>query len=100
LFLGRVAWRRIREIRVLHPRMRFRHFETHRVHFALRVDMFAGMKSFKAIENQKLNQETGGAKRTITEIRFHYWNYTENLEIREFFTLGFLLDIVVSSDGM
>lgn len=80
--------------------MRFRHFETQRVHFALRVGMFAGMKSLKAIENQKLNQETGGAERTITEIRFHYWNYTENLEIREFFTLGFSLDIVVSSDGM
>jgi len=100
LFLGRVAWPRIREIRVLHPRMRFRHFETQRVHFALRVDMSAGMKSLKAVENQKLNQETEGAERTITEIRFHYWNYTENLEIREFFTLGFSLDIVVSSDGM
>ena len=63
MFLGRVAGRRIREIRVLHPRMRFRHFETQRVHLALRVDMFAGMKSLKAIENQKLNQETGGSRK-------------------------------------
>ena len=62
--------------------------------------MFAGKKSLKPIESQKLNQETGGAERTITEIRFHYWNCTENLEIREFSTLGFSLDIVVSSDGM
>jgi hypothetical protein len=44
--------------------------------------------------------ETGGKRRTIGEIGFHYWNYLEKLRFARFPTIGFSLDIAVSSDEM
>lgn len=61
--------------------------------------MFAGRGQPEVIANQNL-PETGGRGGTISEIPFHYWNYLEKLRFGQFSTLGFSLDIAVSSDEM